>query len=144
MKYEEFVSNVRSRAGLATQEQAVLAARATLEALAERLEGHEVEHLAAQLPPELGLYLQLTNEEKGEGFSLDEFFYRVSRREGVSLVDAEYHARVVLALIAETVSMGEIEDVRSQLPPEFARLFEVQSAGEIPEIGKVAETGDEL
>src|SRR5690348_11188998 len=105
MKYEEFVSKVRNRAGLTTQEQAVLAARATLEALAERLEGHEVEHLAAQLPPELGLYLQLTNEEKGEGFSLDEFFQRVSRREGVNLVDAEYHARVVLALIAETVSM---------------------------------------
>jgi uncharacterized protein (DUF2267 family) len=144
MKYEEFISKVRSRASLATQEQAVLAARATLEALAERLEGHEVEHLAAQLPPELGLYLQLTNEEKGEGFSLDEFFQRVSRREGVNLVDAEYHARVVLALVAETVSMGEIEDVRSQLPPEFARLFDVQNEGEIPEIGKVAETGDEL
>jgi uncharacterized protein (DUF2267 family) len=144
MKYEEFISKVRSRASLTTQEQAVLAARATLEALAERLEGHEVEHLAAQLPPELGLYLQLTNEEKGEGFSLDEFFQRVSRREGVNLVDAEYHARVVLALIAETVSMGEIEDVRSQLPPEFAHLFDVQNAGEIPEIGKVAETGDEL
>jgi uncharacterized protein (DUF2267 family) len=62
----------------------------------------------------------------------------------VDPVDADYHARVVLALIAETVSMGEIEDVRSQLPPEFARLFEVQNEGEIPEIGKVAGTGDEL
>src|SRR5690349_16389454 len=144
MKYEEFIGKVRSRASLATPEQAVLAVRATLETLAERLEGHEVEHLAAQLPSELGLYLQLTNEERGESFSLDEFFYRVSRREGVNFVDADYHARVVLALIAETVSMGEIEDMRSQLPPEFAHLFEVQNEGEIPEIGRVAETGDEL
>jgi uncharacterized protein (DUF2267 family) len=144
MKYEEFIGKVRHRAGLATPDQAILATRVTLETLAERLGGHEAEHLSAQLPSELGLYLQLTGEEKAESFSLDEFFYRMSKREGVNLVDAEYHARVVLALIAETVSMGEIEDVRSQLPAEFARLFEVQNEGEIPEIGKVAETEDEL
>ena len=53
-------------------------------------------------------------------------------------------ARVVPGLIAETVTMGEIEDVRTQLPPAFARLFEVENEGEIPELGQVADIEEDL
>jgi uncharacterized protein (DUF2267 family) len=92
---------------------------------------------------EIGSYLQTTDEGKRESFSLDEFFNRVSQREGVSIVDANYHARVVLGLVAKTVTIGEIEDVRAQLPPEFARLFEVENEGEIPELGQIADVEEE-
>ncbi len=134
---------MRNRARLSSSEQAEAATQATFETLAERLKGNEVQHLAAQLPIELGNYLLTMNEGKGESFSLDEFFNRVSQREGVSIVDADYHARVVLGLVAETVTMGEIEDVRAQLPPEFAHLFEVENEGEIPELGRIADVEEE-
>lgn len=143
MKYEEFVGKVRNRARLTTASQAEAAIQATLETLAERLNGNEVKDLAAQLPAELARYLQSTSKERGEGFSLDEFFNRISQREGATIVDADYHARVVLGLVAETVTMGEIEDIRAQLPPEFARLFEVENEGEIPELGQIADVEEE-
>jgi hypothetical protein len=38
--------------------------------------------------------------------------------------------------------MGEIEDIRAQLPDDFARLFAVENEGEIPKLGKIAETGE--
>jgi hypothetical protein len=40
--------------------------------------------------------------------------------------------------------MGGIEDVRAQLPPEFARLFAVENEGEIPELGQIAETEEDI
>ena len=42
------------------------------------------------------------------------------------------------------ITMGEIEDVRAQLPPGFARLFEIENEGEIPELGRIAETEEDL
>jgi uncharacterized protein (DUF2267 family) len=73
---------------------------------------------------------------------LDEFFWRVSQREGVDLTDSTYHARVVVALLSEAVTMGEIEDVRAQLPEDFARLFEVQYEGDLPGIDELPESAE--
>jgi uncharacterized protein (DUF2267 family) len=143
MKYDELLAKVRKRARLASNEDAARATRATLETLAERLEGNEASDLAAQLPPEIAQYMQELGAGRGESFSLEEFFNRVSKREGVDFVDADYHARVVIGLLTESVSMGEIEDVRAQLPAEFARLFEVENEGEIPELGAVADDEEE-
>ena len=78
-----------------------------------------------------------------ESYGLDEFFLRVSDREGVSLADAEFHARVVIGLLAEVVTVGEIDDVRAQLPANFAHLFEVENEGEIPELGTIADIEEE-
>ena len=58
----------------------------------------------------------------------------MSEREGVDLAQATDHARVVTALLSEVVTMGEIENVRAQLPKDFARLFEVENEGDLPEI----------
>jgi uncharacterized protein (DUF2267 family) len=134
MKYEEFIGQVRRRADVATSEEAERATQATLETLAGRLSGNEAAQLAAQLPPEIALYLQPYYAGIGDSYSLDEFFRRISEREEVALEEATYHARVVCALLAEVVSVGEIEDVRAQLPSDFAKLFEVENEGEIPEI----------
>ena len=140
MKYEEFIAQVRHRADLASTEEAERATQATLETLAGRLRGNEAEHLAAQLPPEIGMYLQPYYAGIGDSYPLEEFFYRVSQREGVALEEAMYHARVICALLAEVVSVGEIDDVRAQLPPDFAQLFAVENEGEIPEIeGDISE-----
>ncbi len=134
MKYDELIGQVRHRAGLGSHAEAERATRATLETLAERLAGGEAHDLAAQLPAELALYLQPPDAGIGAKLTLDEFFALVSEREGVDLPDATFHARVVIGILTEAVSVGEIQDVRVQLPAAFAQLFNVANEGDLPEI----------
>jgi uncharacterized protein (DUF2267 family) len=93
LKYDEFIGQVRHRAGLGSHAEAERATRATLETLAERLAGGEAHDLAAQLPPELARYLEQPD-----------------------------------------AGIGEIQDVRVQLPAAFAQLFNVENEGDLPEI----------
>ena len=132
MKYDEFIGQVQNRARLGSKEEAVKAIRAVLETLAERLAGGEPKDLAAQLPEEIGVYLQHEKAGSGERFSLDEFFKRVSEREGADLPASVYHARVVIEVLTEAVTRGQMNDVRAQLPEEFDRLFEAGSQGAMP------------
>ena len=134
MKYDEFLGHVQNRAGLSSRAEAERATRATLETLAERLVGGEAYDLAAQLPPELAHYLQLPDAGVGAKLTLDEFFELVSAREGVDLEDSTLHARVVIGVLTEAVSQGEIKDVRVQLPAAFAQLFNVENEGDLPQI----------
>ncbi len=134
MKHDEFIGQVQYRAQLSSRGEAERATRATLETLAERLAGGEAKDLAAQLPLEIGEHLRGQWSALGERFSLDEFFRRVSRREGADLPDAVFHARVVIEVLSEAVSKGEIDDVRAQLPTEFDELFESGSRGKKKEM----------
>ena len=129
MQYDEFVGRVQNRARLASGGEAVRAIHATLQTLGERLFGKEAEHLAAQLPPEIGTYLRQV--EVKESFSLDEFFERVAEREGVDLPDAIHQARAVISVLSEAVSPGEMADARAQLPDEYDPLFGLGSEGEM-------------
>ena len=133
MKHDEFIGQVQHRARLSSRGAAERATRATLETLAERLAGGEAKDLAAQLPLEIAEHLRGQWSALGERFSLDEFFRRVSLREGVDLSDAVFHARAVIEVLNEAVSRGEMDDVRAQLPTEFDRLFESGSTGHMPE-----------
>jgi uncharacterized protein (DUF2267 family) len=134
LRYEEFIGQVRHRARLGSHAEAERAIRATLETLAERLAGGEAHDLASQLPPELAGSLELPDAGIGAKLTLDEFFEVVSMREGVDLPDATFHARVVIGVLTEAVSLGEIQDVRVQLPAAFAQLFNVANEGDLPEI----------
>jgi uncharacterized protein (DUF2267 family) len=134
LKYDEFIGQVRHRARLGSHAEAERATRATLETLAERLAGGEAHDLAAQLPAEIARYLELPDAGIGAKLTLDEFFALVSAREGVDLPDATFHARVVIGVLTEAVSVGEIKDVRVQLPAAFAQLFNVANEGDLPEI----------
>ncbi len=124
MKHDEFIGQVQHRARLSSRGDAEMTTRATLETLAERLAGGEANDLASQLPRGIAKYLRTGLAGEGERFSVEEFFERVSRREGVDLPKAIYHARAVIAILYEAVSPGEMADVRAQLPAEYARLFE--------------------
>ena len=137
MKYDEFISQVQHRAKLNSREDAVRASSATLETLGERLAGGEAKDLASQLPQELALYLERAHTGIQQSFSLDEFFWRVSQREGVDLTESTYHARVVIALLSEVVTLGVIENIKSQLPKDFAKLFDVENEGNLPEVDEL-------
>jgi len=133
MKHDEFIGQVQHHARLNSRGAAEQATRATLETLSERLAGGEAKDLAAQLPQGIDVHLRSKRpEEAGERFSLEEFFRRVSQREGVDLPKAIYHARAVIEVLKEAISKGEMDDVRAQLPAEFDRLFEAGSLGHMP------------
>jgi uncharacterized protein (DUF2267 family) len=121
MTFDQFVGQVQHKARLGSQGAAVRAIQATLQTLAERLNDGESKDLAAQLPREFAIYLQ--TPEHGVRMSLDEFFHKVSEREQENLPDSVYHTRVVMEVLQEAVSDGEIADVLAQLPPEWAVLF---------------------
>ncbi len=127
MQFDEFVGQVHNRAELASTGEAMRAIRATLQTLSERVYFDEAADLAAQLPQEIGEYLTMVDEV--ESFSIDEFFDRVAEREAVDLPDATYHARVVIEVLDEAVTPGEMDDVRAQLPDEYKLLFEAGSTG---------------
>lgn len=129
MRYEEFVGQVQNRARLASEGEAVTAIRATLETLGERLFGGEAHNIAAQLPREIGHYLE--EPTTNESFDLDEFFRRVSFREGVELPEAVFHARVVIEVLKEAVSPGVIDKALDQLPAEYDQLFKAGSKGKM-------------
>lgn len=131
MKHDEFIGQVQARARLSSRGDAERATRATLETLAERLSGGEPKDLGSQLPQEIGRYLMSPEAAQAERLTLDDFFNRVSDREGVDLPIAVHHARAVVSVLTEAVSSGEIQDVRGQLGEEYSPLFESGSEGEM-------------
>ena len=131
MKHDEFIGRVQHHARLGSRGDAERATRATLETLGERLAGGEPKDLASQLPPEIGLHL-LRCGGRGERFSLDEFYSRVSVREGEDLPTAVFHARAVIRVLSEAVSKGEINDIFAQLPPEYDRFIQEAIEGPMP------------
>lgn len=129
MQFRDFLGQVQHRARLTDQQEALRATRATFETLAERLSGGEAHDLAAQLPPELGRFLDRDKDHRGERFGLDEFLDRVSKRENVDKPVGTFHARAVIEVLQEAVSAGEIRDVLAQLPAEYNRIFLAGSEG---------------
>lgn len=123
MTHDQFIGEVQNRGHLSSREDAERAVRATLETLAERLAGGEADHLAAQLPHELGEHLRREGDSV-ERLSLDDFYRRVSEREGNEHPEAVHHAKAVIGVLREAVSEGEFGDVESQLPEEFRHLLE--------------------
>lgn len=125
MQEQEFLDLVREQAGLADDETALAATRATLETLGERITGGEATDLASQLPERIGAYAARHAEDhrQAEIFGLEEFYRRVADREdGVSELEAQQHARAVFNAVRDAVSEGQVEDVLGQLPPDFAEL----------------------
>lgn len=98
---------------------------ATLQTLAERINGDEARHLAAQLPIEFQGIVDETASasEEGEPFGFDEFIARVGRRLERDEGDAARAARAVFDAVGASVASGEWGDVLSQLPNEYQPLF---------------------
>jgi uncharacterized protein (DUF2267 family) len=129
MQHDEFLGAVQHRGRMASRQEAERAIEATLGTLAERLAGGAAGNLAAQLPPETAAAMR--DVEFAEAFSMDEFFARISRREGVDLPKSVHHARAVIDVLKDAVADGAMAHVRAQLPQEWGRLFESGSEGEM-------------
>lgn len=120
MNHDAIVGEVQHRAHLPSREAAEAAIRATLTTLADRIPQATAHHLADQLPHEIGFHLRHGILER---LPLDEFYDRLSEREGVDRSAAAFHARVVLTLLAEAVSPGVMSKMRRELPGSYGALF---------------------
>lgn len=122
MNYQELVSHVDARIEDKPAEE-VLAA--TLATLGERLTQGEGQDLAAELPDELGEYLSKEGQHKSgasEPFDVREFIDRVGRREGVTALEAEKHARAVFQVLDDAVSGQQLDKAMAQLPDDYKVL----------------------
>lgn len=129
MTFDQFIGQVQHRAQLGSEGDALIAIEATLQTLAERLNAGEAKDLAAQLPRALGIYFRVP--QHSVRMSLNEFFATVSLREQTHLPASIHHARVVIEVLQEAVSRGEIDDVRAQLPAEWSELFNSGAEGKL-------------
>lgn len=131
MKYKDFMGEVQHRLELPELGRAVRATRAVLQTLGERLQEGEATDLAAPLPMEVDYYLE--SADSGQRFDYDEFIERVADRSGVEKADAAYYGKVVFGLVSELVPAAEIEQIRAQLPEDYADLFQLVDAEEVEE-----------
>ena len=136
MDHDSFIGEVQNRAELASRGEALSATRATLETLGERIEEGQATNLAAQLPEELGRYLSEAADTT-ETFDFQAFVQHVSERDenlagDDDLSAAALHARCVVDVVDEAVTEGQLDDVRDQLPDDYADLFELAESEEHP------------
>lgn len=54
---------------------------------------------------------------------LDKFIHRVADREGVSIVEAALHTRVVFLVLRELLGDDEFRDITVQLPSEYEEVL---------------------
>jgi uncharacterized protein (DUF2267 family) len=120
MNHDEFVGQVQHRAHLPSRGDAETIIRATFETLGERLQKESADHVAAQLPPELGRHLR---NRIFEHLTLQDFNERVAEREHGDVEKATFHARCVLDTLRTAVSTGAVQKIRLQLPKEFQPLL---------------------
>ena len=121
MNYDSFLNRVMKQGRLHDENETQRATRATLEVLGRRLYGGEAKDLAAQLPPPIQYWMKPS--ETNDAFGPGEFVQLVADREGVNAKTAEFHVRAVLSVVSEAVSAGEMNDVWSQLSPDYAELL---------------------
>lgn len=112
----------------------LLALRAVLHALRDRLTPNEAVQLAAQLPLLLkGVYFDgwRPSATPVKTRNREEFLAQVRRPliRGIPEADPEGVTRAVFKLLDEHVSGGEIADVRNMLPAEWGDLWPMPAPG---------------
>lgn len=119
-----FLSAVAQRANL-DEAAALRATEATLETLAERIAGGEVEDLMDRLPVALHAPLARGNartDGAATRMPLTRFVELVAEREGTDIRRAAKDARAVLTTLREAIGQEEFLDVEAQLPNEYRAL----------------------
>ncbi|MGB3788922.1 MAG: DUF2267 domain-containing protein [Phormidesmis sp.] len=127
MQYSEIIKQVQTAAQIDDKEKAQKAIQATLETLKERIIGDEASNLAAQLPEEIGQHLRGREGKNGQYFSLQEFYERVGKVEGVDSTAAAAHVKGVFSVLNSAVSAGEFDNIKNDLPDDYRELFAAAS-----------------
>lgn len=121
-----WLKDLMARLGTEDRHLAYLALRTTLHALRDRLAVDEAAHLGAQLPMLVrGFYYEGWHPagKPLKEHSREAFLDHVKADAHSWDFDPEPAARAVLGLLAERISAGEIEDVKSVLPKPIRELW---------------------
>ena len=132
MQYEEIIRRVQEQGNIADTAKAKKILRAVLGTFGELVYRTEERQMAAQLPKELkDVFYEYQPRERDRGalanYPLEEFYNRVKARAEVSLQDAQRFSVVVLSVLKEAVTPGEIEDVRRELYEPFQKLLDLKA-----------------
>lgn len=123
MSYGEFLAAVQEHGGYADRKEAERITDAVLTQLGNRLQSDSAAHLAAQLPAGLDSALS-RSMDSAQHWGVSEFLERVAEATGAGDTEtAESQVRAVLAVLADTVTGGELNKLISQLPSAYAALF---------------------
>ncbi len=143
MQYKEFIGRVEGALQPISSEGAERATISTLSMLSEILSPEATKNLSSHLPSELAEKLDNrppeNPQEPASGFSLEDFCELVAEQEGVGIVrdEARNHAIGVMKAVREAYGVGtdvgsdhdlgaaetELEELREELPEDFAPLF---------------------
>jgi uncharacterized protein (DUF2267 family) len=129
MQRDEFIQRVQENGNLDSQEEATQVTKAVLETLGERLYRTEQSQLSAQLPHGIREFVvepRTIERSKGrvETYDLEEFYDRVGARADVGYQTAVRLTHIVMNVLQEAVSPGEIADIKQELSDGFGKLFE--------------------
>jgi len=112
----EFLNKVMQRVNIPSKEEAELAARSVLAALADELSPDKVNALASRLPPEFKDFLT-GRAGLGGQIDMESFISRIQSDLDLETWDhAERLTRGVFAVLKEAVGPRGLEDVLEQLP----------------------------
>lgn len=121
--YRRVVNQLRADTGLENSGQAETALGIVLESLVRRLTPNEAEDLIAQLPSLLQPALYALPLGPDKLITRETIEQELVRQLGVKPSSAGKLLAATGALIAETVSTGQMEDVRAQLPESLRGIF---------------------
>jgi CBS domain-containing protein/uncharacterized protein (DUF2267 family) len=121
--YRRVINQVRADTGLDAEGQAERALDVVLEALIRRLVPGEAEDLVAQLPSLLQPSLYALPLGPDKLITRETIELELSRELGVEPTHAAEILACIGALVAQSVSHGQMEDVRGQLPESMRAVF---------------------
>jgi uncharacterized protein (DUF2267 family) len=118
MKFEEFIRKVGRQAGIADRFEAERTAVVVLQHLCDRLPGKEANDMLSQLS---AMFRELVVVSPSPlPISEEMFVERVADDLDVTYGEALRRIRAVFAVLRESLTRGEFEDVLEQLDPEYA------------------------
>lgn len=121
--YTRLLNHLQADAALETPEQAEAALDVVLESVVRRLTPDEADDLIAQLPSLVQPTLHALPPGPDKSITRQTMEREIARRLEVEPERAARLVGAVGATVAQSVSAGQIEDVRGQLPPEMRGVF---------------------
>jgi uncharacterized protein (DUF2267 family) len=123
MNEDVFVAEVRTRAGLTTEQEARDVIRVVLHSLAERLPDGWAHNLAAELPAEIAWPLRHgARTVHAYGSRSVDFVELVAERAAVGMADAKQIARAVLGAVAKACDPSLLRRVYEPLTADVRAL----------------------
>lgn len=119
------VNRVVARADFAKREQAEQALQVALAAVVRRLDPGEAKDLIAQLPSLLHDDLRSVPPGPDRSVTRETILTELAERLATNNENAAAALLAVGGAVAESVSDGQMDDVRRQLPPELRPIFEL-------------------